>query len=246
MPMDKMVLLHQNTLPFPFHDLQPFTVVDFPGHIACTVFTSGCNLRCPYCHNADLISPRFPPTIDEDAFFHFLKKRKGLLTGVCITGGEPTLHDLLPLLQRIKGEGFKIKLDTNGTRPERWIPWAQQGLIDYVAMDIKVPLEDYKKMGASSQDREGIRESVSYLLKNRSIPYEFRTTIHPNWLSRKDIERLGEWLKGAKKLALQPFTYSEKILDPSTCEGPGYSDEALREFQKILSPRIADVIVRGN
>jgi len=128
------------------HDLQPFTVVDYPGHVACTLFTAGCNLRCPYCHNADLITPTFPPNIDEEALMDFLEKRKGLLTGVCITGGEPTLHELAPLLTWIKAKGYDIKLDTNGTHPERWIPWAEKHIVDYIAIDIKVPLGTYDIM----------------------------------------------------------------------------------------------------
>ena len=229
----------------PIHDLQPFTMVDYPGHVACTIFTAGCNLRCPYCHNADLITPTTTPTIEEETFFTFIRERKGLLSGVCITGGEPTLHELASLLERIKMEGYNIKLDTNGTRPERWIPWVRQGLIDYVAVDIKTPLEKYEIMGASERDRKGINRSVAFLLEH-PLPYEFRTTIHPNWLSGEDVERIGEWLAGAKRLALQPFTLSEKVLDPAFCDGMGYSEEELQGFRDKLSQTIEEVIVRGS
>ena len=226
------------------HDLQPFTVVDYPGHVACTLFTVGCNLRCPYCHNADLIAPTDPPTTDESAFFAFLRERKGLLTGVCITGGEPTLHDLTPLLEKIKKEKYNIKLDTNGTRPDRWIPWVQKGLVDYVAMDIKVPLEVYDQMGASPKDIEGIARSVRFLLSH-PLPYEFRVTIHPNWLTGNDIEKIGRWLHGAKRLALQPFTPSEKVLNPELCQGMGYAPDDLLAFKNLLLQTIDEVIVRG-
>lgn len=226
------------------HDLQPFTLVDYPGHVACTVFTAGCNLRCPYCHNADLIAPTIQPTIDMDSFLQFLKKRKGLLSGICITGGEPTLHDLSPILSLIKKEGYEVKLDTNGTRPGTWINWVEEGLIDFVAMDIKVPLENYDKMGASMTDIKGIRQSVQFLLAH-PIAYEFRTTIHPNWLVEGDIVKIGAWLKGAKRLVLQPFVPSDKVLNPEFCEGMGYEKEALQGFQEILSRTIDVVHVRG-
>ncbi len=229
---------------FPLYDLQPFTLVDYPGHVACTLFTGGCNLRCPYCHNANLIAPTAPPRIDEAYLFSFLARRKGRLEGVCITGGEPTLSDLTLLLKRIKGEGYAIKLDTNGTHPERWIPWAEGGLLDYVAMDIKVPLKKYAAMGASPADTRGVSVSVEYLLSH-SLPYEFRTTIHPNWISERDIDRLGAYLKGAKRLALQPYTPSEKVLNPARCEGEGYSRETLTAFRKRLAQTIESVIVRG-
>lgn len=228
----------------PLYDLQPFTLVDYPGHVACTLFTAGCNLRCPYCHNADLIAPTDPPRIDEGSLLAFLKQRKGLLEGLCITGGEPTLSDLSPLLEKVKAEGYMIKLDTNGSHPERWVPWSESGLVNYIAMDIKVPLEEYTKMGASQTDMEGIRQSVDYLLTH-SIPYEFRTTIHPNWLSKQDIDRICAWLKGAKRLALQPFTPSEKVLNPEFCKGTGYSRETLQTFQEILRACINEVLVRG-
>ncbi len=242
--MAEIVPLSESPKRASIHDLQPFTVVDFPGHVACTLFTAGCNLRCPYCHNADLIIPDHPPTISEASFLNFLETRKGLLSGVCITGGEPTLHDLTPLLTQIKKKGYDIKLDTNGTRPERWIPWVRDNLIDYVAMDIKVPLEKYDTMGASPSDKEGITKSVAFLISH-PIPYEFRTTIHPNWISEKDIRKIGEWLAGAKRLALQPFTPSEKVLNPSACNGPGYGKEELLAFRAILAGTIEKILIRG-
>ena len=228
----------------PLYDLQPFTLVDYPGRVACTLFTAGCNLRCPYCHNADLISPTGPPRIDEVSLLEFLKRRKGFLEGVCVTGGEPTLSDLSPLFRRIKVEGFAIKLDTNGTHPERWIPWVEEQLIDFVAMDIKAPLTSYSIMGATEMDKEGIAESVSYLLTH-DTPYEFRTTIHPNWLSKEDILQFATWLKGAKRFAFQPYVPSDKVLKPKACEGMGYSTETLRNFQGILQKNIEKVWIRG-
>ena len=227
-----------------FHDFQPFTVVDFPGHVACTVFTAGCNLRCPYCHNADLIAPGAPSGTSEATFFRFLESRRNLLEGVCITGGEPTLFDIGPFIARIKALGYSVKLDTNGTRPERWIRWVQEGLIDYIAMDIKVPLARYSEMGASPEAVRGIEQSVQHLLENR-IPYEFRTTLHPNWLTETDIIQIGKWLKGARRLYLQPFTPSEKVLNPAFCEGMGYSGETLARFRNLLSKTISKAMIRG-
>ncbi len=228
----------------PLYDLQPFTLVDYPGHVACTLFMAGCNLRCPYCHNADLISPTAPPRIDEALLFDFLRKRKGLVEGMCITGGEPTLHDLSPLLQRIKAEGLAVKLDTNGTRPERWISWVQEGWIDYIAMDVKVPIDSYSMMGATETDVVGISRSAEYLITH-ATNYEFRVTIHPNWLSERDIRRMAAWLEGAKRLALQPYVHSEKVLNPPFCEGMGYSRERLQAFQEILGEKIEHVWIRG-
>ena len=227
-----------------FHDFQPFTVVDFPGHVACTVFTAGCNLRCPYCHNADLMTPAASANASEEKFFRFLEERQTLLEGVCITGGEPTLFDIGPFIARIKALGYRVKLDTNGTRPERWSRWAQEKLIDYIAMDIKVPLERYHEMGASPEAARGIEQSARLLLEGR-IPYEFRTTIHPNWLTETDITQIGKWLKGARRLYLQPFTASEKVLNPAFCEGMGYSKEVLEHFKQLLSESIGEVFVRG-
>ncbi len=226
------------------YDLQPFTLVDYPGHVACTLFMAGCNLRCPYCHNADLIAPTDPPRVSEEAFFAFLEQRKGLLEGVCVTGGEPTLSDLSGLLKRIRDEGFAVKLDTNGTHPENWIPLAEENLLDFVAMDVKVPLNAYGVMEASERDRRGIAESVATLLSG-VVDYEFRTTIHPNWLSEEDMDRIAEWLTGAKRLALQPFTPSPKVLNPDFCRGTGYSDEALEAFRERLARSIETVVIRG-
>ncbi len=243
--MGKIISIPASDRPCPIQDLQLFTVVDYPGHVACTLFTAGCNLRCPYCHNADLIAPDDLPRIDETHLLEFLKERKGLLTGVCITGGEPTLHELAPLLELIKHLGYNIKLDTNGTRPKRWIPWVQEGLIDYVAMDVKVPLEKYGHMGATETDKEGVAQSAAFLLSNPDFSYEFRATIHPNWFSRDDVKRIGQWLAGAKRLALQPFTPSEKVLAPDLCRGLGYSKKSLLEFKNILQNTIYEVSVRG-
>ena len=226
------------------YDFQPFTLVDYPGRVACTLFTAGCNLRCPYCHNADLIAPSAPPRVDETALFAFLKKRKGQVEGVCVTGGEPTLHDLSLLLRRIKAEGFAIKLDTNGTHPERWIPWLQAGWIDYIAMDIKAPIDAYAIMGATETDVKGISRSVDYLIAH-AADYEFRVTIHPNWLSERDIRCMADWLDGAKRLVLQPYVPSDKVLNPRFCEGIGYSREHLEIFQEILQKKIDRVWIRG-
>ncbi len=242
--MAEIVSLPESPKHTSIHDLLPFTVVDYPGHVACTLFTAGCNLRCPYCHNADLLTPTTPPTIDETTFFQFLEKREGLLTGVCITGGEPTLHDLTPLLTQIKKKGYDIKLDTNGTQPQRWIPWVEKGLVDYIAMDIKAPLESYGRMGATPSDMKGIAQSVQYLLAHPDLSYEFRTTIHPNWLSETDIDRIGEWLSGARRLALQPYVPSPKVLDPTACEGPGYSEQDLLGLKERLDPFIGEVVTR--
>ncbi|MBE6896625.1 MAG: anaerobic ribonucleoside-triphosphate reductase activating protein, partial [Ruminococcaceae bacterium] len=161
------------------YGLQKTTLLDFPGRVACTVFLGGCNFRCPFCHNSALLtSESFPEEISEESFFSFLKKRKGILDGVCITGGEPLCSkDTEDFIRKIKNEGFAVKLDTNGSFPERLENIVKSGIVDYVAMDIKNSRRNYgKAVGLKDYDTSSVEKSVSFLLEN-SIPYEFRTTV---------------------------------------------------------------------
>jgi len=198
--------------------LQKLTLIDYPGHIAATVFTVGCNFRCPFCHNPELISSRHSgieiSNYLEDDFFKFLGEREGKLEGVCITGGEPTIQpDIVEFVRKIKSLGYKVKLDTNGTRPDVLRELFQKKLLDFVAMDVKSSLENYGKLTNSKTDIERIKLSVD-LIRNSGVDYEFRTTVVPGLHSEENFVKIGEWLKGSKKYALQAFEDKGKILDP--------------------------------
>lgn len=187
--------------------LQKLTLLDFPEKVSCTVFTCGCNLRCPYCHNPSLVLPQFAPNqITEADFFTFLQKRQGLLDGVCISGGEPLLQpDIIAFVTRVKEMGFSVKLDTNGTRPELLRHLAENHMIDYVAMDIKhAPSRYAEAAGVNAFDLSPVRESTAFLLQG-GLPYEFRTTVaHPLHTS-DDFDEIGQWLRGAQRYFIQPF-----------------------------------------
>jgi len=194
--------------------LQKLTLIDYPGHIAATVFTVGCNFRCSFCHNPELVSSiKYGiSSIFEKDLFDLLKNRQGKLEGVCITGGEPTIQpDLIEFIRKIKESGYKVKLDTNGARPDVLRQLYNEKLLDFVAMDIKNTPEKYKKTVNSLVDIERIKLSVD-LIRNSGIDYEFRTTAVPGIHTGEDFVKIGKWLKGSKKYALQ--SYREKnILD---------------------------------
>jgi pyruvate formate lyase activating enzyme len=196
--------------------LRKLTLIDYPGHIAATVFTVGCNFRCPFCHNPELVSgSRYLVSgILEKEFFDLLKNRQGKLEGVCITGGEPTIQpDIVEFIEKIKSRGYKVKLDTNGARPDVLRRLYREKLLDYVAMDIKSSLENYEKTTNSKIDKERIRLSVE-LIRNSGIDYEFRTTVVPGLHTERDFPEIVKWIKGSKKYALQAFEDKGKILDP--------------------------------
>ncbi len=188
--------------------LQKLTLLDFPEKIACTVFTFGCNFRCPFCHNADLVlSDRAAAgQVDEEAFFSFLASRRGLLQGVCVSGGEPTLMpDLVDFLARIKDLGFATKLDTNGARPEVLRAAVERGLLDYVAMDIKNSLPRYgETVGIPDFDTSGVETSMDFLMEGR-LPFEFRTTLVSPLHTPEDMEAIGKRVAGAPLYFLQAF-----------------------------------------
>jgi len=198
--------------------LQKLTLIDYPGKIACTVFTIGCNFRCPFCHNPELVDraiSKLSEIIEEEDFFSFLESRRGLLDGVCITGGEPTLQPDLPeFIKKIKKLGFLVKLDTNGTNPEMLVKLLEENLLDYIAMDVKAPLKvssSYKNATGTNLNLDGIRRSIK-LIMGSGIDYEFRTTIVPGLHTEDGILSLAEEIRGAKKYYLQQFRPGEKIL----------------------------------
>ncbi len=197
--------------------LQKLTLIDYPGHIAATVFTMGCNFRCPFCHNPELVRMTHNMehgTVLEDDFFELLKDRQGQLEGVCITGGEPTIQpDIVDFIRRIKNMGYKVKLDTNGTRPDVLRLLYAKKLLDYVAMDIKNSPEKYEKTANSKIDIGRIKLSVD-LIQNSRVDYEFRTTVVPGLHEENDFLEIAKWLDGSKKYILQSFENKGKILDP--------------------------------
>lgn len=195
--------------------LQTLTLLDYPGKVACTVFTSGCNMRCPFCHNASLVCGEVPPFMEKEEFFAFLKKRTGVLDGVCVTGGEPLLQEgLIPFLLEVKEKGFTIKLDTNGLLHDRLRAVVEAGAVDYVAMDIKNCKARYAETaGVPGLDLAPIEKSVQFLMEGK-VDYEFRTTVVKEFHNKADFGEIGQWLKGAKRYFLQSFKDSGDILSP--------------------------------
>lgn len=210
--------------------LQKLTLLDYPGKMACTVFTAGCNFRCPFCHNASLVTNIDEERISEEEFFSFLQKRQGIIEGVCVTGGEPTLQpDLKEFLKKIKDLGYSVKLDTNGYRPEVLKDIVNSGLVDYVAMDIKNSQAKYAlTCGLDNLDIAKINESVQFLMSG-AVDYEFRTTVVKELHTEDDIQDIVSWIQGAKKYFLQGFIDSGDLI----CTG--YSGYDKTELQKLLN-----------
>ncbi len=191
--------------------LQKTTLLDYPDKVACMIFTGGCNFRCPYCHNSELINVSGESMVDKDELFRFLNKRKGLLDGVVITGGEPLIHnDIDSFIADIKSLGYLVKLDTNGSFPERLKSLIDNNLVDYVAMDVKNCRESYAKTVGVDVDISKIEKSVE-ILKEGRVEYEFRTTLVNELHNEQDINSIGEWLCGAEKLYLQSFVDSDNV-----------------------------------
>ncbi len=224
--------------------LQKLSLLDYPGKTACTVFTGGCNFRCPFCHNASLVVGLDEiETIDEDEFFSFLNKRKKILDGVCVTGGEPLLQpDIDVFIKKIKALGYSVKLDTNGSFPDKLISLVNQGLVDYVAMDIKNSPESYvRTIGTDKTKFAEICRSVEFLLGN-SVDYEFRTTVVRELHNADDFQAIGEWIKGAKRYFLQSFIDSGDILNGTFT---AYGKAELEEFRDLIAPKVSEIQIRG-
>ena len=223
--------------------LQKMTLLDYPGKVACTVFLGGCDLRCPFCHNGELVEGETPAALDDGELTTFLKKRQGLLDGVCVTGGEPLLRpELEGLLGRIKELGFPVKLDTNGSHPDRLRRLTEAGLLDYVAMDIKNQPEKYPlTVGVSGFDIAPVRESV-HLLARSGVDYEFRTTAVREFHTAEDFLAIGRWLEGAPRYFIQNFVDSGNLVGTG-CHG--FSPQELQAFAALLQPFFSTVDVRG-
>lgn len=193
--------------------LQKLTLLDFPGHTACTVFTHGCNLRCPFCHNAALVVEKPADPLSEEDFFAFLRKRQGILDGVAVTGGEPLLQKDIPsFLRKIKDLGYFVKLDTNGFFPDRLRLLAADGLVDYVAVDIKNAMAKYAAtVGVAELDLSPLLETVDFLLTGK-VDYEFRTTVVAEFHEPEDFEQIGRLIAGAPRYFLQAFEDSGGLI----------------------------------
>ena len=216
-----------------FGGFTAFTLIDYPGKTACMVFTIGCNFRCPYCHNPELVDETVEETFSEEYVLSFLQKREGLLDGLVITGGEPTMHDdLLPFIERVKAMGFLVKLDTNGTNPAMLKTAIEKKLVDYVAMDVKAPMRTYHKTVGRPVDTSAIRKSIRILMEGQ-VAYEFRTTVVKALLSPEDIEEIAKEIAGAEQYYLQQFIPTT-ILNPQFKKKVTYTDDELRQLQKIV------------
>lgn len=223
--------------------VQKLTLLDYPEKCAATVFLSGCNLRCPFCHNASLVVKRDNFSVSQEEFFAFLKTRKGILDGVAVTGGEPLINgDIYDFIKKIKDDGFLVKLDTNGTFPDKLERLIQDGLIDYVAMDIKNSFSKYSlTVGVSGFDISPIKKSVALLLSG-VVDYEFRTTVAHELFTEGDFVEIAQEIRGAKRYFLQPFADSGDILSgkftpPAKAELDAYAE--------IVAPYVLKVSVRG-
>ncbi len=221
--------------------LMKLTLLDYPGKSACTVFFGGCNFRCPFCHNASLVRG-MGERISEEEFFAFLKKRQGLIDGVAITGGEPLLQkDIESFAEKIKDLDFLVKLDTNGSFPEKLEGMVASGLCDYVAMDIKSSPEGYSRAAGTNVDIKKIQRSVDFLMSDK-VDFEFRTTVAKGAVIPSDMEGIGKWIQGAPKYYLQGFVDSGDILG----EGVGaYSKEEMEEMLRIVQKYVPNAALRG-
>ena len=220
--------------------LQKTSFLDYPDKISAIIFTLGCNFRCGYCHNPELINS-MTAKYSEEEIFEFLNRRKGRIDGVVITGGEPCIQkDLVEFIKKVKDLGFLVKLDTNGCFPE--ILQKSMAYVDYIAMDIKAPIEKYSLVTNSKINPEKIRESINIIMTS-GIGYEFRTTVVKSQLSFDDFKSIGELIKGAEKYYLQKFVPS-KTLDPKMMTETTYTDAEFKEITEILKPYVRFVSVR--
>ena len=225
--------------------LQKLTLLDYPGRVACTVFTGGCDFRCPFCHNSSLVLPeRLVHDTDEEAVLAFLRKRRGTLDGVAVTGGEPLLHGDIPeFLEKVHGLGYKIKLDTNGSFPDRLIDIVNAGLVDRVAMDIKNAPDKYGvTVGIPDFDISGVEKSKNFLLEGH-IDYEFRTTVVKGLHTKESLLEAAEWISGAKEYYLQQFKDSGNVINISGLSA--FDEDEMHALADCVSVCVPSVQVRG-
>jgi len=225
--------------------IEKFSSRDFPGHISSTVFLGGCTFRCPYCHNSELVlRPETIQTMPVDIFLSYLDGRKGWLEAVCFTGGEPLLHEEVEDLVRVVRErGLLVKLDTNGSFPDRLEGLLTAGLLDWVAMDVKAPLERYREVTRSNVDVESIVRSAD-ILRNSGLRHTFRTTVVPGFVGKEDVVKIGEWLNGAANYLIQQFV-PQTTIDPAFLEVKPFSRAELEDIVAAAKPYFRDVRIEG-
>ncbi|MBE5062509.1 anaerobic ribonucleoside-triphosphate reductase activating protein [Lachnospiraceae bacterium DSM 108991] len=223
--------------------IQKLTLLDYPGKVACTIFTGGCNFRCPFCHNADLVTGKPEVTVTGEEIFRFLRKRQGLLDGVCISGGEPLLQpDLEDFIRGVRSLGYSVKLDTNGSMPDKLESLAEKGLLDYVAMDLKNAPEHYgRTIGAETYDVGNVDRSIRFLMGGE-IPYEFRTTVVREFHQKADFEEMGRWIEGADQYFLQQFMDSGHVIAPGL---HAYDEKILFQALEIVKKYVKTAQIRG-
>jgi pyruvate formate lyase activating enzyme len=224
--------------------LQKVSLIDYPGEICAIVFTQGCNFRCPYCHNPELVNPElYNESLPEEVIFSFLAKRKGKIDAVTITGGEPTIqHGLIDFVKRVRKKGYSIKIDTNGSNPEVIDKLLSMKLLDYIAMDIKSPAEKHKIVTRSQINFDTIKQTIELIMKS-GIPYEFRTTALKKLLEENDILDIASLIKNARLYVLQQFIPS-KVLDRGFIKYESYSRDELESLSKKIAQRIANILIR--
>lgn len=224
--------------------LQKLTLLDYPEKVACTIFTAGCNFRCPFCHNASLVTHVDPHNeMQKEEVLGFLRKRQGILDGVCISGGEPLLQpDIEEFLVEVKDIGYAVKLDTNGSNAVLLRRLVEQGLVDYVAMDIKNAPEKYgETIGIKGYHLENILQSVDFLLSG-AVPYEFRTTVVRELHKREDFAAIGRWIRGAERYYLQGFVDSGDLIQPGL---RGYTKDIMEQALEIVRRNVPNAELRG-
>ena len=224
--------------------LQKVSLIDYPGRICAIIFTQGCNFRCPYCHNPELVDPqRFGPVFSEDEVLSFLEKRIGKLDAVSITGGEPTLqHDIGGFIESVRGMGYSVKMDTNGSFPDVIETLTKKNLIDFLAMDVKGPLEKYSQVAGVDVDVKNIQRSLSLIIDS-GLEYEFRTTVVRSLLDLGDLLSIAKLLKNAKSYVLQGFV-PVKTLNSDFVDEKTYTPEEFFFFKKEIEKEGLHVVIR--
>jgi pyruvate formate lyase activating enzyme len=224
--------------------LQKTSLLDYPDRISAILWTVGCNFRCPFCYNKNLVTGNVEP-IPESEIVSFLEKRKGMLEGVVISGGEPLLqNDIVEFVSKVKQLGFLVKIDTNGTEPERLRELLEKKLVDYIAMDVKAPKKKYHELAGVNVDLSRIDASIG-LIKTAAPAYEFRTTFVPNLLKKEDIVEIAQWLNGAERFYLQQFKYNPPLVSSKLDSVAPYSKEYLGETLRAIQPFFKTCSLRG-
>jgi pyruvate formate lyase activating enzyme len=225
--------------------VQKTSLLDYPGKVCAVVFLSRCNFRCPFCHNPELVFDKIKESIEPEEILSFLMSKKKWLDGVCITGGEPMLHPgVIEFAKKIKGMGMLVKIDTNGTNPKMLKEMIGMKLVDYIAMDIKSDRETYSRAAGINADMKSINESTRIIMDS-GIDYEFRTTVVPGLFDSSTAKNIAGWLSGAKRIFLQQFRNTDRVLDPKYQSIEHYHTPQLEEFRKIMEKDIKEVGIRG-